>query len=289
MQTSCVSHPSSEPLIIVREWQIEFCKELGNTAQTGAALLSFFEHWHNVKLQIRRKNRAANEVRMKHGDKAIYSETLLQRHTQKEIEKGIMGIGKKNSIIKAKQFLIEKGVITQGSNPNPRYSFDKAGFYMFYPSVVQEWINERERLKIKPKLEMPDGHKEGKPKEVTPKVPKKSNRTPQTDAVVNYLNERLELTGNRVYQKTSKATIALIVALLKKGYEVDNFKEVIDYKYNDWKGTTWYQYMRPSTLFAPNKFEGYLAAANSKRTNSKTSKKTVNVTAETMNNWAAGL
>ena len=35
---------------------------------------------------------------------------------------------------------------------------------------------------------------------------------------------------------------------------------MIDKKVNDWKGTKYEEYLRPKTLFAPEKFEGYLNA-----------------------------
>lgn len=48
-----------------------------------------------------------------------------------------------------------------------------------------------------------------------------------------------------------------LLNLLNKGYNYNDFKKVIDKKWNEWKGTKFEKYVRPSTLFG-NKFETYL-------------------------------
>ena len=45
--------------------------------------------------------------------------------------------------------------------------------------------------------------------------------------------------------------------LISKGYIFEDFKKVIDLKWNEWKGTKFQQYVRPATIFG-NKFETYL-------------------------------
>lgn len=45
--------------------------------------------------------------------------------------------------------------------------------------------------------------------------------------------------------------------LIQKGYNFNDFKVVIDKKWNQWKGTEFEKYVRPSTLFS-EKFESYL-------------------------------
>jgi hypothetical protein len=54
MKVSCIKHPSNERLIVIHQWQLDFCE--GNITQT--ALLSFFEYWHNVKLELCAKKKA---------------------------------------------------------------------------------------------------------------------------------------------------------------------------------------------------------------------------------------
>lgn len=70
---------------------------------------------------------------------------------------------------------------------------------------------------------------------------------------INYLNQ---ITGKN-YNQTSFANDTDMCKLIEAGYEYKDFKRVIDNKWNQWKGTTYEQYVRPSTLFG-NKFENYV-------------------------------
>jgi uncharacterized phage protein (TIGR02220 family) len=70
---------------------------------------------------------------------------------------------------------------------------------------------------------------------------------------VEYLNT---VTGSD-YSPNYPATVNLLSALIKLGYNLTDFKLVIDKKWKDWKGTKFQQYVRPSTLFGKN-FENYL-------------------------------
>lgn len=73
--------------------------------------------------------------------------------------------------------------------------------------------------------------------------------------VVRALNEE---TGSH-YRPTSKATMRHILARLREGFTVDECKEVIRKKSEEWSGTDMAKYLRPETLFG-SKFEGYLNA-----------------------------
>ena len=71
--------------------------------------------------------------------------------------------------------------------------------------------------------------------------------------IVDYLNLRL---GTN-YKSSSAKTKALIDARLNEGFTEDDFKVVIDKKYDEWHDSEMAQYLRPETLFS-NKFESYL-------------------------------
>lgn len=72
--------------------------------------------------------------------------------------------------------------------------------------------------------------------------------------IVDYLNY---ICGTN-YKSTTKATTESIKARLKEGFTVDDFKTVIDKKFNEWgNDPKMVQYLRPQTLFG-SKFEGYL-------------------------------
>lgn len=72
--------------------------------------------------------------------------------------------------------------------------------------------------------------------------------------IIDYLNS---VCGTS-YKNNSKKTVTLIKARLKENYTVNDFKKVIDTMNTKWKGTQFEQYLRPSTLFNEDKFEGYL-------------------------------
>jgi uncharacterized phage protein (TIGR02220 family) len=74
--------------------------------------------------------------------------------------------------------------------------------------------------------------------------------------VLEYLNQRCETTFT-----LSKANMECIVARIKEGYTISDFKSVIDKKNRQWFGTEQHKYLRPITLFQAKKFENYLNEA----------------------------
>ena len=78
--------------------------------------------------------------------------------------------------------------------------------------------------------------------------------------IIDYLNIK---TGSR-YQYNNKNTVSSINQRLEEGFTLDDFKNVIDKKCDEWLGTEYEKFLRPSTLFRPSKFEGYV---NQKVTN----------------------
>ena len=73
--------------------------------------------------------------------------------------------------------------------------------------------------------------------------------------VVEALNE----TVGSHYRPTSNATRKHVLARLREGFTVEDCKEVIRKKSEEWGGTDMAKYLRPETLFG-SKFEGYLNA-----------------------------
>ncbi|WP_432368730.1 conserved phage C-terminal domain-containing protein [Staphylococcus chromogenes] len=71
--------------------------------------------------------------------------------------------------------------------------------------------------------------------------------------VIDYLNKQ---TGKQ-YKSTTKKNQTVIRARSDEGFNLDDFKKVIDNKVAEWKGTDMEKYLRPETLFG-TKFEGYL-------------------------------
>lgn len=82
----------------------------------------------------------------------------------------------------------------------------------------------------------------------------KNDSTDDAREIIDYLNE---VTGSKYSYKT-EATNKLIKARIKDGYSVDDFKTVIDNKFDEWgSDEKMSKYLRPETLFG-NKFESYL-------------------------------
>lgn len=81
----------------------------------------------------------------------------------------------------------------------------------------------------------------------------KLNTKELIEEIINYLNSR---TGSS-YRATTPKTKSLIKSRLSEGFDVEDFKRVIDNKTASWKGTEWEKYLRPETLFG-TKFESYL-------------------------------
>lgn len=93
------------------------------------------------------------------------------------------------------------------------------------------------------------------------KKSKKKEYSAEILDVITYMNNRL---GTR-YRATSAGTVKYISARLNEGFTVEDFKVIIDKKYDDWHGTEYEKYLRPATLFAPSHFEDYLNQSVKKR------------------------
>lgn len=76
--------------------------------------------------------------------------------------------------------------------------------------------------------------------------------------VIEYLNEK----AKRSFKVGVDATLRHARARLNDGFTVADLKRVVDSKVKEWGSSEkWRKYLRPSTLFAPEKFDGYLQDA----------------------------
>jgi hypothetical protein len=123
-------------LIIIKKWQLAFC----DGDHCAAALLSFFEYWHNIKLELSQRARQANELALKYGKPATHDDSLLQFHTDEDLRAGLLGLYGTMKIRKGRRRLIEKGAITEHPNPVRRYAFDKTIYYHFHDDVINAWL-----------------------------------------------------------------------------------------------------------------------------------------------------
>lgn len=141
-----------------------------------------------------------------------------------------------NSIIRREIYLTEKG----GSKMNRGLSkFDDT----LYSKMKTPMIKNDEENTIS--MNIISNNKHSRAGEKNDKL---------INQVVNYLNER---TG-KDFKATTKQTVSLIKARVRDGYTLDDFKNVIDTKTNQWQSKPdMNKYLRPQTLFG-TKFEGYL-------------------------------
>ncbi|WP_338472718.1 conserved phage C-terminal domain-containing protein [Niallia sp. XMNu-256] len=71
---------------------------------------------------------------------------------------------------------------------------------------------------------------------------------------------------NSRYKVNSRKTKELIQARFNEGFQMDDFKRVIEIKTEEWRNDpVWCKYLRPETLFG-TKFESYLNQKNGKKT-----------------------
>jgi len=72
--------------------------------------------------------------------------------------------------------------------------------------------------------------------------------------VINYLN----IMSGSNFRAGSKVSQKHIRGRIAEGFTEVDMKKVVRVKCSQWKGTDMEQYLRPATLFAPEKFESYL-------------------------------
>lgn len=82
---------------------------------------------------------------------------------------------------------------------------------------------------------------------------------------IDYLN----MVANTNYSYNFPSTITSLNSLIELGYNYEDFKSVIDKKWNEWKGTKFQEFVRPTTLFG-EKFENYLNEQSRVRKNTIT-------------------
>jgi len=88
------------------------------------------------------KNKRSNDIAEKHGDSRVHDESYLQFHTVEELRRQIFNIYGRTYIIKACKLLQDKGAISVHKNPNPKYRFDHTNYYLFHPTICNDWIDK---------------------------------------------------------------------------------------------------------------------------------------------------
>jgi uncharacterized phage protein (TIGR02220 family) len=180
----------------------------------------------------------------------------------------ILNLNKPDSVYRrlkkmVEQKILESVTIKQGGV----YSFYRTGSN--YLKLIDDSLDARSDVNPSESDENPN--KSDRNPRVTDENPKESDENPEQNIlllyssinnssinniyveIVGYLNNS---TGSK-YRPEAKSTQRLINARLKEGYSIQDFKNVIDKKYKEWKGTEMEKYLVPDTLFG-SKFEKYL-------------------------------
>lgn len=144
MRNTCIEHPPNEPLIIIRAWQVELCE--GD--RCAAALLSFLEYWHNIRLDQSAKSGYQNRVAIQHGEQATQDTSLLQFHTEEQLEQGILGLYKRRTIKTSLDWLVGQGYLSIHGNPNPRFNFDRTRYFLLNVDAINAVSRSRKNVTI---------------------------------------------------------------------------------------------------------------------------------------------
>lgn len=157
------------------------------------------------------------------------------------------------AIPKARRKLIEMNLITvsqKGHTQILTYSIQK-DYQKWKPYPKKDTISKKGyRVYTKKDTNcIPKGSIQKKERNYT------KERKEEFVVIITHLNDLLKTT----YKPTSSATQELIGARLEEGYTVDDFKTVHRKMANIWlNDEEMAKYLRPTTLYAKTKFEGYL-------------------------------
>jgi len=166
-RTPCVRHPVQD-LIIVRQWQLEYCD--GNPV--AAALLSHFEYRHSINLGHYERAEQDNIERIKAGQTPHPLPSLLYRASEQDLINAIMNVSRTKQVIRREVTdLEEKGIISV--HKNPKDCSDQTKHYLFHPEVVNAWLDEHYPVQAEP---TPPPYREEEHPETSPK-PKNVTKT----------------------------------------------------------------------------------------------------------------
>lgn len=136
-----VNAPQHDMKVSVPGWAVAFCAELKTTAFVGGALIHYFNYWDSIKVQMMRKQMQENEQAILSGKNPPHIIHRLQYHTMPEIQAELLNLASENTILKARQFLEKKKVLSVARNPNPAFGWDRKNYYLFHKEPLQQFID----------------------------------------------------------------------------------------------------------------------------------------------------
>lgn len=137
-------HPAQENIIIVREWQLVFCKN----NQCAAALLSFLEFAVACKIEVSGQNSALNRKLKQNNNLRTLAEDILVWYTEEQLEKRVI-FYKRKTIRKSLKLLVDLGAISICKNPDPRYNKrDKTKHFSLNIELIKLFLENYKNGKI---------------------------------------------------------------------------------------------------------------------------------------------
>jgi hypothetical protein len=140
---SCVDKVPGDRLVLIREWAIEACR--GNLC--AAALLAFFEHIHNTRLENRRESAGRNAIARRQGQAATQDEDLWQHWNEQELRERLLNLYAEKAIRRALPILYALKFVKLGGNPDPTRKGDRTNWFLFQPDKVNKWIERYKKRK----------------------------------------------------------------------------------------------------------------------------------------------
>ncbi len=204
MKTSCVRHPAQRSYLMIHQWQLDYCE--GD--HTTAALLSFFEGWHNTNLANIEQHQQLAAYLEKTGQKAHLPEpNLYIPRTEQQLIEGVLKACKSpGKIRKSVQFLKEKGVIS--THKNPKDGFDRMNYYLFHPNIINQWLDQHYSEPTPPAPKINPAQRQGDFNHHTPISPATIEKDTQTTTKVtetNTLEKPCSACGASMVQRQNKA------------------------------------------------------------------------------------
>lgn len=88
--------------------------------------------------------------------------------------------------------------------------------------------------------------------------PELTMRLQDRDEIINTVLELLNREGDLGFKVNTESNRKHLIARIKEGFVAADFEAVVRHKCQQWKNNDMRKYLRPSTLFNSEKFDGYL-------------------------------
>jgi hypothetical protein len=138
-KTSCIQHPASQSLVIVREDYRRLCKAAPDS-NCAAALLNLFEHWTNVKFAANQQAKKQNAIMEQGGLDPTQDTDCWIWKTTEDLQQDLMHVWGKTKIKNARAWLVKVKLVQCRTNPD--YEWDRTYQYRLDTHLVTKYIDD---------------------------------------------------------------------------------------------------------------------------------------------------